>query len=95
MILTYFKAALRNARRHFTFTVINILGLSIGISAAIVIFLLVQYEFSFDQSAKDSDRVYRVVMDMKFNGNEGHSPATPAPLGSAMKTELRLSLIHI
>ena len=89
MILTYFKAALRNARRHFTFTVINILGLSIGISAAIVIFLLVQYEFSFDQSAKDSDRVYRVVMDMKFNGNEGHSPATPAPLGSAMKTELR------
>lgn len=88
MLLTYFKAALRNARRHFTFTTINILGLSIGISAAIVIFLLVQYEFSFDRSVKDRSRVYRVVMDMKFNGNEGYSAATPAPLSIAMKKEL-------
>ncbi|MBO9661216.1 MAG: ABC transporter permease, partial [Chitinophagaceae bacterium] len=89
MILTYFKATLRNARRHFTFTVINILGLSIGISAAIVIFLLVQHEFSFDQSAKDRERVYRVVMNMKFNGNDGYSAATPAPIGTSVKTELR------
>jgi predicted permease len=88
MLLTYFKAAFRNARRHFTFTSINILGLSIGISAALVIFLLVQYEFSFDRSAKDRDRVYRVVMHAKFNGNDGYSAATPAPLSIAMKNEL-------
>lgn len=88
MLLTYFKAALRNARRHFSFTVINILGLSIGISAAIVIFLLVQYEFSFDRSVKDSSRVYRVVMDMKFNGNDGYSAATPAPLSVGIKKEV-------
>jgi len=88
MLLTYFKAALRNARRHFMFTTINILGLSIGISAAIVIFLLVQYEFGFDGAVKDANRVYRVVMDMKFNGNDGHSAAIPAPLSIAMKNEL-------
>jgi putative ABC transport system permease protein len=88
MLLTYFKAALRNARRHLSFTVINIWGLSIGISAAIVIFLLVQYEFSFDRSVKDREQVYRIVMNMKFNGNDGYSAATPAPLSVAMKAEL-------
>jgi ABC-type antimicrobial peptide transport system permease subunit len=37
------------------------LGLAIGISASLVIFLIVQYDFSFDKFEKGSDRIYRVV----------------------------------
>ena len=36
----------------------------------------------------DSNRIYRVVMDMKFNGNEGHSAAVPAPLSAAIQNEV-------
>lgn len=70
------------------FSLINVLGLSIGISAALVIFLIVQFEFSYDKFQPDADRIYRITMDMKFSGNEGHSAAVPAPLAKAVASEV-------
>ena len=60
MIKNYLTIALRNFRRNKLFTFINIIGLSIGISAAIVIYLIVNYDFTFDKFHKDGDRIYRV-----------------------------------
>ncbi|CAN5821805.1 ABC transporter permease [soil metagenome] len=88
MIKNYFITAVRNFWRNKAFSVINVLGLSIGISAALVIFLIVYYELSYDKFEPDSDRIYRVTMDMKFNGNEGHSAAVPAALSKAVQTEV-------
>ncbi len=88
MYKNYFIVALRNFQRNKIFSAINVLGLSIGISTALVIFLIVYYEMSYDRGIKDGDRVYRVVMDMKFNGDEGHSAALPAPLGGAIENEV-------
>ena len=88
MIKSYFKAAWRNITRDKTFSFINVLGLSIGISAALVIFLIVHYEFSFDKFEKNRDRIYRVVIDAKFNGTEGHSTGVQAPLANAIQNEV-------
>src|SRR5436190_7196558 len=88
MIKNYFITAFRNFWRNKTFSLINVLGLSIGISAALVIFLIVYYEMSYDKFEPDGDRIYRVTMDMKFNGNEGHSAAVPAPLSNAIQNEV-------
>jgi len=88
MLKNYFKTAFRNFWRNKIFSTINVLGLSIGISAALVIFLIAYYEFSFDKFEKHSDRIYRVVFDLKFNGTEGHSAAVPAPLSSAIQNEV-------
>ena len=88
MFKNYFITSIRNFWRNKIFFSINVLGLSIGISAALVIFLIVYYEFSFDKFEKDGDQVYRVVMDMKFDGNDGHSAAVPAPLGNAIQSEV-------
>src|SRR5688500_1433843 len=88
MLKNYFAVALRNFWRNKVFSTINILGLSIGISAALVIFLIVYYEFSFDKFEKDGDRIYRVVLDAKFSGTQGYSAAVPAPLGGAMQNEV-------
>jgi len=88
MFKNYFTVALRNFGRNKTFSVINVLGLSIGISAALVIFLIVRYEYSYDRFEKDGDRIYRVVLDAKFNGSEGHSSAVPAPLSGAIQREI-------
>ncbi len=88
MFKHYFITAFRNFRRNKTFAAINVLGLSIGISAAFVIFLIVHYEFSYDTFEKDGNRIYRVVLDANFNGNEGHSAAIPAPLGTALQNEV-------
>ncbi len=59
MFKNYFKTAFRNFWRNKSFSVINVLGLSIGISASLIIFLIVYYEFSYDKFEKDSDRIYR------------------------------------
>jgi putative ABC transport system permease protein len=83
MFRNYLNIAVRNFLRNKTFSIINVMGLSIGISAALVIFLIVYYEFSFDKFVPDADRIYRVVIDAKFSGTEGHSSGVHAPLGSA------------
>ncbi len=42
----------------------------------------------YDKVETNDNRIYRVVMDMKFNGNDGHSPAVVAPLSSAIQREI-------
>lgn len=61
MIKNYFKTAFRNLQHNKLFSAINIFGLAIGISASLVIFLIAQYDFSFDKFEKDHNRIYRVV----------------------------------
>lgn len=88
MIFSYCKAAIRLFRRNKAFSAIHVLGLAIGISAAMVIFLIVRFEFGFDRFEKDADRIYRVVIDARFNGSEGHSAAVPSPLSGAVEREV-------
>ena len=88
MFKNYFITAFRNIWRNKAFSVINVLGLSIGISASLIIFLIVYYEFSYDKFEKDNNRIYRVVIDAKFNGFEGHSAGVQAPLANAIQKEV-------
>ncbi len=88
MFKNYITTALRNFWRNKVFSVINVLGLSIGISAALVIFLIAHYEFSYDAFEKDNSSIYRVVLDANFGGVEGHSAAVPAPLSNAIEREV-------
>jgi putative ABC transport system permease protein len=88
MLRSHLVISLRNIWRNKFFSFIHIFGLSIGISASLVIFLIVKYEFSFDKFEPDGDRIYRVVMDMKFNGMQAFSAAVPAPLPNAIRNEV-------
>src|SRR5665648_796645 len=88
MIKNYFKTAFRNFWHNKVFSSINVLGLSIGISVSLVLFLIVYFEFSFDKFEKDNDRIYRVIIEMKHDGEIGYSAAVPAPLGAATEKEI-------
>src|SRR6185312_4020793 len=79
MIKNYFKTALRNLSSNKLFSAINIFGLAIGISSSLVIFLIVQYDFSFDKFEKGGDRIYRVVTK--------DGARAPFPLGDALRNE--------
>lgn len=65
MIKNYFKIAWRNLWKNKTFSLINIISLSIGLSAAFVIGMMVYYDFTFDTFHKDGDRIYRIVTDIE------------------------------
>lgn len=69
MLRNYFTIAWRTITRHKVYTAINIIGLALGICACIVIYLITQYEFSFDRDHPDGDRIYRIVGEAKFRGN--------------------------
>src|SRR4249920_1560825 len=87
MIKTYFTIAYRNFARNKIFSLINVMGLSIGISSAMVIFLIVHYDYTFDWFEKDSDRIYRVVTTMTFSGTPMHFSGVASPLAEAVRTE--------
>lgn len=65
MFKNYFKIAFRNLWRHKGFSIINIAGLSVGITAAFLIFLYVHFEMSYDNFHTKADRIYRIVCDIK------------------------------
>jgi len=61
MIKNYLTIAWRNIRRHKTYSLINILGLSLGICICLVIYLITHFELSTDTFHPDRDRIYRIV----------------------------------
>ncbi|MGD1893635.1 MAG: hypothetical protein ACFB15_23955 [Cyclobacteriaceae bacterium] len=61
MIKNYLKTALRHLLKNRVTTVINILGLALGISCLLIILAVVRYEQSYDQFHSDAERIYRVV----------------------------------
>jgi len=88
MFRNFFKTTFRNFRRNKVFTAINIAGLAIGISAALVIYLIVSHEQGYEKFHKDGDRIYRVVTDMHFPDFSFKNGGVPGPLPAAMKREI-------
>lgn len=88
MIRNYFKIALRNIWKGSTLSAINIFGLSIGISAALVIWMIVYYDLSFEKDRPNKDRIYRIVSDMSFGNTIINSSAVPFPMPAAVSNEV-------
>lgn len=83
-----FKIALRNAARHKQFTFLNIVGLSIGLTACLLIGLYVQDEYKFDNHYKDLDSIYRVNMPMIWGDWEEEFSSTGPNVAIAMREDL-------
>ena len=65
MIKNYFKIAFRNLWKHRVFSFINIMGLSVGMTAFFLIFMYVKFELSYDSFNSKSARTFRIVSDIK------------------------------
>ena len=87
MIKNYFKTAFRNLWRNKNFTFINITGLAVGISVCLVIFLIIQFELSFDNFHKKKDRIYRVLTELHNADGVRRSRGVPFPLPTTMHND--------
>lgn len=87
-ITHFIKIATRNFWNNRLFTFINMAGLAIGISAAVVIYLIVQYEYSFDRHHQDRERIYRVVTEINAPDLIIHNSGVPVPTDYAMRQEI-------
>ncbi len=87
MIKNYFKIALRNLWKHKVFSLINITGLSIGITACFFIFMYVGFELSYDKFHSKADRIYRLVTDIKTPTETINTGVTAWPFAPNIKAD--------
>jgi ABC-type antimicrobial peptide transport system permease subunit len=80
MIRNYFKVAIRNLIRHRNFTVVNLIGLTLGITCAMFIYLIASYEVSYDQYHRKADRIYRINTGSPGGEFDMGSPQGLAPV---------------
>ncbi len=85
MFIDYLKSAFRNLGRNKVFTIINIIGLATGLASAIVIYLMIEYETSFDSYHQDADNIYRVTEFYTHTVGTEKSGGTPYPLARAIR----------
>jgi putative ABC transport system permease protein len=87
MLQNYFKISWRNLRKNLGYSTINIGGLAIGMTVAILIGLWIHDELSYDRHNLNYDRVAQVLQKQTFNGYRGTQYAIPLPLaGELQKT---------
>jgi len=84
MLKNYFKTAWRNMTKNKVSSLINVLGLSIGITCALLILVYIQNELSFDKFHKDSSRIFQVTLNGNLNGQEFWGGNIGAPVGAAL-----------
>ena len=88
MIRNYLISFLRFLRKHKAYSMNNILGLSIGMAAAVLIFLWILDELSFDSFHENYDNIYRIVTTMDNPEGDIHITSTAAPLAPALEESL-------
>jgi putative ABC transport system permease protein len=85
MVKNYLLIAFRNAWRNKGYTLINLLGLAIGICSSIIILLFVLDELSYDRHNEHFDDIYRICIRGKIQGNELEAALSNAPMGATLK----------
>ncbi|MFC1564713.1 ABC transporter permease [candidate division KSB1 bacterium] len=88
MFRNYLKIAIRNLKRNKGFSLINISGLTLGITCFILLMMFIQYEYSFDQFHKNADNIYRVVYKSSYSyQDKNHWACSTAALAPALIEE--------
>ena len=88
MSKSYFIIAIRNIRRRKIFASINLLGMTMGITACLLIALYIIDEFSYDRFHANADRMYQVGLHEKFGERDVRRTSVCPPLADAMMAEI-------
>jgi putative ABC transport system permease protein len=95
MIRSYIKIAWRNLINHPTYSLINVLGLALGMAVTIMIGLWVNGELTFDSHFKNKDKIGQFWQSQTFNGSVGTGRAIPRPLEFELKNNYSQYFKHI
>jgi putative ABC transport system permease protein len=95
MLKSYLTTAWRNIRKNKIFSAINVIGLSIGMAACLLILQYVNLELSYDQFNKNAGDLYRVYNDRYQNGKLiQHGTITYSAIGKAMQDDYPEVIAH-
>jgi putative ABC transport system permease protein len=94
MIKNYIKTAIRNLWKGRVFNFMNVLGLSVAIACCTLLFLTINFEFSFDKFNKNLPDIYELYFTSNRAAKIEKSSAMPAPLAPALKADYQ-DIAHI
>jgi len=88
MIKNYVLTAMRIMARQRGFSLINVAGLSVGITCSLLLILYIEDELNYDRFHPDADRMYRIGFQGKLQGNEFNLAETGAPLSKTLQRDI-------
>jgi putative ABC transport system permease protein len=88
MIKNYLKVAFRNIKRHKGYSFINITGLALGMACVVLIGLIIQYHFGFDDFHLKKDRIYRIFTETIHSGSKFVMAPVMLPLAPILEKDL-------
>ncbi len=86
MLRNYILISFRNLRKHFSYSVINIAGLGLGLATCILLITWIEHEMSFDSFHEKSSRIYRASLEYGFGGQVAATSVSPTALLPAILT---------
>lgn len=89
MLRNYLITAFRNLFRERTNSILNIAGLTLGITGSLILFLIVHQGNQFDKHHENKDRIFRMVSTSKANGGESFTQAAPPVLPASLKSDFQ------
>src|SRR5262245_38786012 len=87
MLKNYLLLAVKNFRKQKMFSLINILGLTVGITCCLMIFLFVTNEYSYDNFHKNGDHIYRIMRTGVIENAAREIPYVSPPYADALRNE--------
>jgi len=87
LLKNYFLSLVRNTVRDKFFSILNLLGLAVGITASILIFIYIQDQLSYDKNNENYKRIYRLEGDFFINEKQDLIAIVQIPLGPTLKDE--------
>lgn len=87
MLKNYFKVALRSLTKQKVYTLINVTGLAVSITACLLIVLYVKHELSYDTFFPNSDRIYKLVLERKYPNHATFFSIVPHSYASVMQQD--------
>lgn len=85
MIKNYFTIAFRSLRKHLSYSIINVFGLSVGLATCLLLVTWINHELSYDKFNEKADRIYRGCLEYSFGGQTAKTPVSPTALLPAME----------
>lgn len=94
MLKNYLLLAVKNFRKQKMFSLINILGLTVGITCCLMIFLFIVSEFSYDNFHKNGDNIYRVMRISHQSASPKNIPWLSPPYAAALRNDYPDAIEH-
>src|SRR5215475_11021131 len=88
MFKNYLKTAFRNLQRNRSYALINVSGLAVGIAASLLIFLVIQFESSFDNFHKKKNSIYRIGTRFATQDGFDYSGGVSFPVAQGLRLEM-------